>query len=237
MKFKPQHEDQVNWSDLCYEVFGKNAEKQHKHFKAFFACQDPMLPTPSKKSHPNDKVDNFLSHINRMSMMAWDMGSHASCDEKTIGFQGHCQDKMRIKYKKEGDGFQADCICENGYTYSFYSRNLPAPKKHLQCKCSPLHARVLFLFDQHPCKNVVVGLDNIYISARFCREAFIGKSHVMVHGVCRKEGHGVPSCVLQKEVKKAEQAAVRGQTKAAVLEGDTECPDLVAFSMAYGEEY
>jgi hypothetical protein len=188
-----------------------------------------MLPTPSKKSHPNHKIDKFLSHINRMSMMAWDMGSHASCDEQLIGFQGHCQDKMRIKYKKEGDGFQAECICENGYTYSFYSCNLPAPKKYLQCKCSPIHARVLFLFDQLPCKNVVVGLDNLYVSKQFCREALIGKSHVMVHGVCRKEGHDIPSCVLQKEVKKAEQAAMRGQTKAAVLEGDP--PDLVAFSV------
>ena len=53
----------------------------------------------------------------------------------------------------------------------------------------------------------------------------------MVHGVCRKEGRGIPSCVLQKEVKKAEQAAVRGQTKAAVLEDDPECPNLVAFSV------
>jgi hypothetical protein len=37
---------------------------------------------------------------------------------------------------------------------------------------------------------------------------------------------------LQKEVvKKSEQAAVRGTTKAAVLEGDPECRDLVAFSV------
>jgi hypothetical protein len=52
----------------------------------------------------------------------------------------------------------------------------------------------------------------------------------MVHGVCQKEGRRLPSCVLQKEVvKKSEQAAVRGTTKATVLEGDPECRDLVAF--------
>jgi hypothetical protein len=29
-----------------------------------------MLPTPSRKTHPNHKIDNFLSHINRVSMEA-----------------------------------------------------------------------------------------------------------------------------------------------------------------------
>jgi hypothetical protein len=120
MKFKSQIEDPINGSDLCHAIFGKNAEKRHKHFKAFFSCQDPMLPTPSRKTHPNHKIDNFLSHVNRVSMEAWDMGRSVSCDEQTIGFQGRHQDKQRISYKKEGDGFQADCICENGYTYTFY---------------------------------------------------------------------------------------------------------------------
>jgi hypothetical protein len=184
-----------------------------------------------KKTHPNHKIDNFLGHINRVSMEAWDLGKHISCDEQTIGFQGRHQDKQRISYKKEGDGFQADCICENGYTYSFYFRNVAAPKKYLKKKCSPLHSRVLFLFDQLQSKNHVVGLDNLYISARFAREAITGKNHVMVHGVCRKEGRGIPACVLQKEVKRNEQAAVRGRTKAAVLENDPECKDLVAFSV------
>jgi hypothetical protein len=136
----------LHGSDLCFDVFGKNAGKRHKHFKAFFACQDPMLPTPSRKTHPNHKVDNFLSHVNRVSMEAWDMGRSVSCDEQTIGFQGRHQDKPRISYKKEGDGFQADCICENGYTYSFYFRNVAAPRKYLRKKCSPLHARVLISY-------------------------------------------------------------------------------------------
>jgi hypothetical protein len=78
---------------------------------------------------------------------------------------------------------------------------------------------------------MVVGLDNLFISARFCREALIGKNNVMVHGVCRKKGYGIPPCVLQKEVKRNEQAAVRGKMKAAVLEGDPDCKDLVAFSV------
>ncbi len=116
-----------------------------------------------------------------------------------VGFQGRHQDKQQICYKKEGDGFQADCICESGYTYTFYFRNVPAPKKYLMKKCSPLHSRVLFLFDQLLHKNNVVGLDNLYISAQFCREAITGKNKVMVHGGCQKEGRRLPSCILQKE--------------------------------------
>jgi hypothetical protein len=38
----------------------------------------------------------------------------------------------------------------------------------------------------------------------------------------------IPACILQDEVKKAEKAAVRERTKAAVFEGDPECTDLVA---------
>jgi len=208
MKFKSQLEDPVCSSDICHAVFRKNAENRHKHFKAFFECQDPMLPTPSKKTHPNHKINNFLSHVNCVSMEAWDVGKHLSCDEQTIGFQGRHQDKQRISYKKEGDGFQVDCICENRYTYSFYFQNIAAPKKYLKKKCSPLHSRVLFLFDHLPCKNNVVGLDNLYILARFAIEAITGKNKVMVHGVCRKEGRGMPACVFQKEVKKNKQAAV-----------------------------
>ena len=49
MKFKPQHEDPINGNDLCAEVFGSNGGKEHKYFKAFFGCQDPMLPLPQKK--------------------------------------------------------------------------------------------------------------------------------------------------------------------------------------------
>jgi hypothetical protein len=78
---------------------------------------------------------------------------------------------------------------------------------------------------------MVVGLDNLYISASYCREALVGRNEVMVHGVYRKEECGIPPCVLQKEVKKNEQAAVRGKTKAAVMEGDPDCKDLVAFSV------
>ena len=54
----------------------------------------------------------------------------------------------------------------------------------------------------------------------------------MVHGVAKKSGRGLPKCIIQDEVtNKNLQAEVRGTTKAAVLEGDNECPNIVAFSV------
>jgi hypothetical protein len=165
-------------------------------------------------------------------MAAWDLGKEISRDEQIIGFKGNHQDKQHISYKREGDGFLTDAISEDGYTYSFYFRSMPAPKKFIQKKFSPTYARILFLFDQLKEGNHICGLDNLYNSTKFARDAFVGKNCKMVHGMTCKSGRGLPSCVLQEELKNAKEAEkVRGLTKAAVLEGDAECPNLVAFSV------
>ena len=105
MKFKPQHEDPVNGKNLCFKIFGKNGEREHKWFKTFFGVQDPKLPIPSKTTHPNFKVDRFLSHIQQISQNAWSLGHSISVDEQTISFKGNHPDKQRISYKREGGGF------------------------------------------------------------------------------------------------------------------------------------
>jgi hypothetical protein len=88
------------------------------------------------------------------------------------------------------------------------------------------------MFDQLKSQYHVCGLDNLYNSVRFCRDAFTGKNKVIVHGVARKSGRGVPKCINRDEVEnKNLQAKVRGTTKAAVLEGDSEYPDIIAFSV------
>jgi hypothetical protein len=76
------------------------------------------------------------------------------------------------------------------------------------------------------------GMDNLYNSVAFCKAAFKHPKKVLLHGVTRKGGRGIPACVLQDEVtNKKQQALVRGTVKAAVLEGDPECPNLVASSV------
>ena len=55
---------------------------------------------------------------------------------------------------------------------------------------------------------------------------------VKLHGVTRKSGRGLPSFVLQEEVKNTkEQDKVRGTVLAAELTGDPECPSLLAVSV------
>jgi hypothetical protein len=73
-------------------------------------------------------------------MEAWDVARSFSVDEQTIGFQGYHADKQRITYKKEGDRFLIDALCDEGYMYTFYFCNQPAPKQYLDQGMSPLHS-------------------------------------------------------------------------------------------------
>ena len=148
MKFQTQREDAVNGNDFVARLLGPNATRRHKHFRHFFACQNPVQnKIPSRKEAPNFKVGEFLSHILEVSMAAWILGMKISVDEQTIGFQGRHPDKLRITYKAEGDGFQCDALCNDGYTYSFFFWNKPPPDEYVKKGFSPLHAQVMYLFD------------------------------------------------------------------------------------------
>ena len=141
-----------------------------------------------------------------------------------MGFKGKHADKLRITYKKEGDGFQCDCICDGGYTFTFYFQNQPAPKKWLDMGFSPLHSQCMALFDCFVDDYHQVRFDNLYMSAKFCLGSYNHPRKVMVEGVTRTGSRGVPHQVLQHEVTtKAGINAVKGAVKAAVLDG---CPDL-----------
>ena len=123
-------------------------------------------------------------------------------------------------------------MCDDGYTYQFYFRNDPAPQQYLKKRLSPLHSRVLSLFDSVNDRYHICGMDNLYNSAAFCKQCYVHKKKVKVHGVTRKGMRGIPSCVKQEEIKSREgQLQVRGTVKAAVLVGDDDCPDLVASSV------
>ena len=231
MKFNSQETDPVQGNDLCYRVFGCDAVRRHKQFKAFFCVQDPMKVAPSRKERPTYKVDPFLIHVQERSMRAWRMGRDISGDEQTLGFQGRHADKLRITYKAEGDGFQCDALCDSGYTWTFFFRNMPAPKKWIRLGFSPLHSRILGMFDQLEDKNHNCWFDNLYLSAKFAKASFSHKKQVRISGPTRKSGRGLPKCVLQEEkTSPSDIRAVRGTVKAAVLEGDPKIPNLVAVS-------
>ena len=170
--------------------------------------------------------------MNHISPCVYKPGISVSVDEMTMRFKGKHKDKLRITYKKEGDGFQADALCDDGFTLQVHMRNDPAPKKYLRQGLSPLHSRVMSLFDVLEEKHHQCAMDNLYNSASFCRAAYNHKQKVLCHGVARKGSRGVPSCVLQSEVlNRKDQMKVRGTVKAAVLQGDPGCPNLVATSV------
>ena len=240
MKFKTQFEDPVNGNDFVHRAFGGQSGKstrRHRHFKCFFACVDPSYPTPPRDTHPNWKVHPFLKHMLEVSKKGMIMGRNLSVDEQTIGFQGRHKDKQRITYKKEGDGFLADTICGDGYTYAFYFRHQPVSQNSntnvfSKYSLSPLHMRVLSLISQLPHKHYTIGMDNLYMSAKFCRAAYELDQKAMLHGVTRPTLRGVPSCVKQKEVtRKADLEKVRHTVKVARLKGDSVCKDLVCISI------
>ena len=175
MKFATQLEDPIQGNDLIASIFGSAGVKRQKHFKAFFSVCDPLVPTPSQKTHPNFKIDDFLRHIDCVSREGWILGENVLGDKQTIGFQGKHVDKQRITYKAEGDGFQCDALCDSGYTFTFYFRNQNAPTKYLRKGFSPLHLRILAMFDNLKSDHHNIWFDNLYLSAKFCKGKYIIK--------------------------------------------------------------
>ncbi|KAK3248219.1 hypothetical protein CYMTET_42311 [Cymbomonas tetramitiformis] len=96
-----------------------------KELKAFFHIQDPSLTQPASK--PFWKVEPLLVAVRLNSKRLWDLGENVSLDEQDCGFQGRSSLKDKIKFKKEGDGFLADCLCDSGYTWTFHFRHDPTP--------------------------------------------------------------------------------------------------------------
>ena len=76
------------------------------------------------------------------------------------------------------------------------------------------------------------GVDNLYMSAKFCIYAYTHPKKINLHVVTRKSGRGLPSTIMKQELQnKAEQEKVRGTVLAAELVGDSKCPSLIAVSV------
>jgi len=147
MKFSSTKEDPIYGNNVVCNVFGPFGVCYQKEFKCFFAFQDSYLHKTSCKSPPYFKIVPLLKHCVKVLKEVVVLGKNLSADEQTIGFQGPHQDKLKIDYKDEGDGFQADSLCSDGYTWIFYFCNQPAPKKYLDQGLSSLHAYVTSMFD------------------------------------------------------------------------------------------
>ena len=188
--------------------------------------------TKEQEKNPLWKVRVLIDHLNKNAKDMGVTGKWVAIDEQTIGFQGASAMKLRISYKREGDGFQCDAVCDRGYTYSFWFRHGNPPDlgpelKHLEL--SPMAWRVIWLAQQLPNSWSHIFMDNLFNSVKL----FTGLYQVeaLAHRVARTHGRGLPPSVIQKEepnLKKAEK--LRGTTKAAKLVYNPTCPDVLTVS-------
>lgn len=124
---------------------------------------------------------------------AFEAGKDISGDEKDAIFQGQHEDKARITFKKSGDGFLIDSICEDRYTLSFYPQNMPPPMKWVNKGYSATNSRILFMLDTLKGQNRRYGMDNLFISTKLLRGSFVDCARkTLIHGVCVE--HMVMEC-------------------------------------------
>ena len=90
------------------------------------------------------------------------LGVTISIDEMTTNFKGNNSYQIRMTYKVEGDGLQADALFQKGYTYKSFMCTDPVLKTYLSKILSPLHDRLMALFDTVEGKNHQCRMDHIY---------------------------------------------------------------------------
>lgn len=89
-------------------------------------------------------------------------------DEETLGCKGRHPDIIRKTYKKRGMASNV-MHCVQIATRSFFSCNQPAPKFFVHKGMLPLHARYMALLEQLSLPAHSVGMENLFISAKFIR--------------------------------------------------------------------
>ena len=85
------------------------------------------------------KLEPLLSVMRRKFQELWDVGETVAFDEQTVACKANACLKSRIKFKRAGDGFLVDSVCDRGYTYSFHFRIEPNETRDQMV--SPLHNR------------------------------------------------------------------------------------------------
>jgi hypothetical protein len=230
-KMQSQAKQRVHRNDFVASCIGSAHQQLYRTFRCFFACQDPLKIPPPKPSCPNVKVDEFFRWMRFIFAEAWELGENCSVDEQTCRMQGKSEYKTRCgKYKRIGDGIQADCIADDRYTYAFYFRNEPIDKKWTDKGMCPMHARLLHMFEKFPDVGHRVKMDNLFVSVNLAREAYALHNKVLIHGVIRQSQRGVPPVVLQEPLFRKSEERARGMLKAAVLKNDSKSSDLVVAS-------
>ena len=178
--------------------------------------------------NPLWKDQHLLDELNENARRMWIPGKCVSIYEQTLGFQGRSGIKLRISYKEEGDGFQCDALCDDGYTFSFYFRHgdpptLPVPAEFKDSDLSPTAQRVVWLVLHLPNVWSCIYMDNLFNSRKLFTALYRAKC--LAHGVVRTTGRGLPPSVRQLEEKNLKKAMkLQGRTMAAKLVNSKDCP-------------
>lgn len=115
-------ESRVYGNDTIRRLFPRKG-KILAEFCRFFCLYDPWVSPHSDQSKRTlFKIRLLLDHLLKTFREWWITGLDVSVDEQTLGFQGRSAYKQRIKFKRVGDGFMCNAMCDEGYTYAFYFR-------------------------------------------------------------------------------------------------------------------
>ena len=178
-------------------------------------------------------MQTLLNELNYNGKRMWVTGKWVSIDEQTLGVKGKHGMKLHILYKREGDRFQCDAVCNMGYTFLFYFRhgnvpNLPPQFKYLDLL--PTARRVEWLALRLSNHWTSIFMDNLFNSRKLFTVLYLAKC--MAHGVTRSSGRGLCADIIQREEKYKKKAELLcGATKAARFLNYKECPDLLSVSI------
>jgi hypothetical protein len=108
------------WKNLATRNTIK-AIRHWKHFHRYFTMQD-YRENMREQQRKNLlwKIQPLIDELNKQAKDMWVPGIFVAIDKQTNGFQGQSGMKLRISYKREGDGFQCDMVCDSGYMILFW---------------------------------------------------------------------------------------------------------------------
>jgi hypothetical protein len=176
------------------------------------------------------KVQSLIDRLNHQAWKHWLSGKWVVIDVQTISYMGCLGMKLQILYKREGDRFQCNPVCDEGYTYSFFFRHVDAPTvgpayKHLDL--FDMAKQVIWLAKQLANLWMCIYMDNLYNSEKLLTALMIAEC--LAHSVACPTGRGIPDGIKQAVELNAKKAdALKGTTTAARLAHSEVCPNLLA---------
>ena len=222
-------------------------ERRWQHFRTFFHIQDfaaqnwkktdpdtgKFVKLVSASTGPLHKLEPMISYVRMKWGRGWRPAMRLSLDEQTIGYKGRSALAIRIKDKKEGDGYQLECICDRGYTITFWFRCDILPCKQDK-GISDRDARCAWLVEQLPGAWYHLYMDNLFTSYKFGE--MLAARQCLFAGTCRMEvWRGLHQEVTQREVtRKEELEKARGTLKASrrTIEGHAMCDVICCVSQS-----